>query len=301
MSALNLDYLKTFALVAELGSFSAAAERLGLTQPAISLQVRALERQLGVRLVERVGRTARPSAAGVELLDHAERIEAATSQAIEAVARHAKGVLGRVRLGTGATPCAFLLPPPLAGLKHRFPDLDITVTTGNSADIVRSVDDNLLDIGLVSLPVSGRIFEVTPLFDERFAAIAPAGTDLPEIVTPEILAERPLILYEPGANTRRITDDWLASGGGATRPMMALGSVDAIKEMVAVGLGAALVPEIALRAADRDRLVVRPLSPPLSRRFALVLRRDKRLDRALRETLAKLKTLATLGQPDIKS
>lgn len=296
MSALNLDYLKTFSLVAELGSFSAAAERLGLTQPAISLQVRALEKQLGVRLVERVGRTARPSAAGEELLAHAGRIEAATNQAIEAVARHAKGVLGRVRLGTGATPCAFMLPPLLADLKHRFPDLDITVTTGNSADIVRAVDDNLLDIGLVSLPVSGRIFEITPLFDERFVAIAPAETSLPDTVTAETLAQRPLILYEPGANTRRLTDEWLAASGTAIKPVMALGSVDAIKEMVAVGLGAALVPEIALRAADRERLVVRPLSPPLSRRFALVLRRDKRLDRALRETLAALKTLAALEQ-----
>lgn len=296
MSALNLDYLKTFALVAELGSFSAAAERLGLTQPAISLQVRALEKQLGVRLVERVGRTARPSAAGEELLAHAGRIEAATNQAVEAVARHAKGVLGRVRLGTGATPCAFLLPPLLADLKRRFPDLDISVATGNSADIVRAVDDNLLDIGLVSLPVSGRIFEVTPLFDEHFVAIAPAGTALPGTMTAETLAQRPLILYEPGANTRRLTDEWLAASGIAIKPVMALGSVDAIKEMVAVGLGAALVPEIALRAADRERLVVRPVSPPLSRRFALVLRRDKRLDRALRETLNALKTLAALEQ-----
>lgn len=296
MSALNLDYLKTFSLVAELGSFSAAAERLGLTQPAISLQVRALEKQLGVRLVERVGRTARPSAAGEELLAHAGRIEAATNQAVEAVARHAKGVLGRVRLGTGATPCAFLLPPLLADLKRRFPDLDISVATGNSADIVRAVDDNLLDIGLVSLPVSGRIFEITPLFDESFVAIAPAETSLPDTVTAETLAQRPLILYEPGANTRRITDEWLAAGGTAVKPVMALGSVDAIKEMVAVGLGAALVPEIALRAADRERLVVRPVSPPLSRRFALVLRRDKRLDRALRETLNALKTLAALEE-----
>jgi DNA-binding transcriptional LysR family regulator len=247
-----------------------------------------------VRLVERVGRTARPSAAGDELLAHAGRIEAATNQAVEAVARHAKGVLGRVRLGTGATPCAFLLPPLLADLKRRFPDLDITVTTGNSADIVRAVDDNLLDIGLVSLPVSGRIFDVTPLFDERFVAIAPPETALPDTVTPETLAQRPLILYEPGANTRRITDEWLAFGGTTVKPVMALGSVDAIKEMVAVGLGAALVPEIALRATDRQRLVVRPLSPPLSRRFALVLRRDKRLDRALRETLNALKTLEAL-------
>ncbi|MGE6783514.1 LysR family transcriptional regulator [Ensifer adhaerens] len=294
MSVLNLDYLKTFALVAELGSFSAAAERLGLTQPAISLQVRALEKQLGVRLVERVGRTARPSAAGEELLAHVSRIEAATDQAIEAVARHARGVLGRVRIGTGATPCAFLLPPLLADLKRRFPDLDITVTTGNSADIVRAVDDNLLDIGLVTLPVAGRIFDVAPLFDERFVAIAPPGTELPESVTAQDLAAYPLIFYEPGANTRRITDEWLLSGGAEVRPLMSFGSVDAIKEMVAAGLGAALVPEIALRAGDRERLEVREVSPPFARRSALVLRRDKRLDRALRETLSALRTLANL-------
>ncbi|OCP01757.1 MULTISPECIES: LysR family transcriptional regulator [unclassified Ensifer] len=296
MSALNLDYLRTFALVAELGSFSAAAERLGLTQPAISLQVRALEKQLGVRLVERVGRTARPSAAGAELLAHVDRIEAVTSQALEAVARHARGVFGRVRIGTGATPCAFLLPPLLAGLKRRFPDLDITVTTGNSADIVRAVDENLLDIGLVTLPVAGRIFDIEPLLEERFAAIAPLGTDLPDSVTAAILAKYPMILYEPGANTRRITDDWLMSGGTNVKPLMSFGSVDAIKEMVAAGLGAALVPEIALRTEDRERLEVRPVSPPFSRRSALVLRRDKRLDRALRETLAALRTLANLEE-----
>lgn len=296
MSALNFDYLKTFALVAELGSFSAAAERLGLTQPAISLQVRALEKQLGVRLVERVGRTARPSAAGEELLVHAGGIEAAANRAIEAVARHAKGVLGRVRLGTGATPCAFLLPPLLADLKRRFPDLDITVTTGNSADIVRAVDDNLLDIGLVTLPVAGRIFDIEPLFDERFVAIAPLGTELPDSVTAEILARYPMILYEPGANTRRITDEWLAAGGTSVKPLMSFGSVDAIKEMVAAGLGAALIPEIALRTGDRERLEVRKVTPPFSRRSALVLRRDKRLDRALRETLTALRTLADLGE-----
>ncbi|HEV7307620.1 LysR family transcriptional regulator [Ensifer sp.] len=300
MSALDLDYLKTFALVAELGSFSAAAERLGLTQPAISLQVRALEKQLGVRLVERVGRTARPSAAGAELLSHVARIEAATDQAVEAVARHAKGVLGRVRIGTGATPCAFLLPPLLADLKRRFPDLDITVTTGNSADIVRAVDDNLLDIGLVTLPVAGRIFDVAPLFDEHFVAIAPLGTALPDSVTAQVLAKYPMIFYEPGANTRRITDDWLLSGGADVRPLMSFGSVDAIKEMVAAGLGAALVPEIALRPGDRERLEVRQVSPPFARRSALVLRRDKRLDRALRETLATLRTLGNLEEDERK-
>src|SRR5688500_8098456 len=102
MRSLNLDYLRTFVTVIELGSFSAAAERLRLTQPAVSLQVRQLEKKLETALVERVGRKAKPTAAGAELLAHADRIAAAVSSAIEAVARHASGAMGRIRLGTGA-------------------------------------------------------------------------------------------------------------------------------------------------------------------------------------------------------
>src|SRR5688500_9032028 len=113
MQGLNLDYLKAFVTVIEQGSFSAAAERLGLTQPAVSLQVRQLERKLNTTLTERVGRKVRPTAAGAELLGHAESIDAVVSAAIEAVTRHASGTIGRVRLGTGATACIFLLPPLL--------------------------------------------------------------------------------------------------------------------------------------------------------------------------------------------
>ena len=106
--SLNLDQLRSFRDVIELGSFSAAAERANLSQPAISLQVRALEQRLGVRLIERVGRQAKPTVAGIELLDYADRIEAAVAAAHDAMARHATGAMGRVRLGTGATACAIL-------------------------------------------------------------------------------------------------------------------------------------------------------------------------------------------------
>src|SRR3954469_3039547 len=144
MRGLNLDYLRAFVDVIERGSFSAAARRLDLTQPAVSLQVRQLESRLGVRLVERVGRTARPTAAGAELLEHARRIEAVVATALDRMATHATGALGRVRLGTGASACAFLLPPILRDLRRRFPTLEITVATGNSPDIVKAVDYNLI-------------------------------------------------------------------------------------------------------------------------------------------------------------
>ena len=91
MQRLNLDQLGAFAAVIELGSFSAAAERLQLTQPAVSLQVRQLEKRLGTLLVERVGRRARPTAAGAALLPHAARIDEAVAAALDAVGAHAAG------------------------------------------------------------------------------------------------------------------------------------------------------------------------------------------------------------------
>ena len=103
---IHLGQLQTFVHVVKHGSFSAAAQRLGITQPAVSLQIRQLEKRLGTSLVERVGRRARPTAAGGELLVHAEQIDAVVAAAMDAVMRRATGALGRVRLGTGATACS---------------------------------------------------------------------------------------------------------------------------------------------------------------------------------------------------
>jgi DNA-binding transcriptional LysR family regulator len=174
MRGLNLDHLRTFASVVELGGFSAAAQRLNLTQPAVSLQIRQLERRLGVRLVERVGRRATATAAGQDLLDHVRRIEAAVAGAVDAMAYHATGTVGRVRLGTGGTACIYLLPPILRELRQRFPTLEIVVSTGNTPDMLKAIEDNRIDVGLVTLPAPGRMFQVTPVIDDEFVAIFPA-------------------------------------------------------------------------------------------------------------------------------
>ncbi|WP_375783532.1 LysR family transcriptional regulator [Bradyrhizobium sp. Pha-3] len=294
MKNLNLDYLESFAVVIEYGSFSAAAERLQLTQPAVSLQVRQLEKSLNATLIERVGRRARPTAAGVALLSHAQQISAAVTSAVDAVAQQTTGTAGRVRLGTGATACIFLLPPILKELRAALPSLEITVTTGNTAEIARAVEDNTIDVGLVTLPVSGRSFEITPVMNDEFVLIAPHDMQLPARITPEVLATRPVLLFEPGGNTRRTADEWLARGGVSLKPLMSLGSVEAIKEMVRAGLGCAILPGMAVPAKTKQRdLMVRSLSPKLHRRLAVVIRRDKRLDRGLRQTLSALKALST--------
>lgn len=285
MRGLNLDHLRTFAQVVELGSFSAAAERGGVTQPAVSLQIRQLERRFGVKLVERIGRRAGPTAAGLELLTHIRVIDAALAQAEQAMSAHASQVSGRIRLGTGATACTYLLPSVLADLRRRFPALDIVASTGNTSDMLRGLENNTLDMALVTLPAPGRMFQVNPVMEDEFVAIFPArdAGAIPDVVTPQSLAGLPLVLFEPGARTRRLVDDWFEVAGVAAKPVMELGSTEAMKEIVAAGLGCAVLPKLAVSGAgQRDALAVRSLTPRLSRDLALVLRRDKPLSRGLR-------------------
>jgi DNA-binding transcriptional LysR family regulator len=285
MRGLNLDHLRTFAQVVELGSFSAAAERGGVTQPAVSLQIRQLERRFGVKLVERLGRRAGPTAAGLELLTHIRVIDAALAQAEQAMSAHASQVSGRIRLGTGATACTYLLPSVLADLRRRFPALDIVASTGNTSDMLRGLENNTLDMALVTLPAPGRMFQVNPVMEDEFVAIFPArdAGAIPDVVTPQSLAGLPLVLFEPGARTRRLVDDWFEAAAVAAKPVMELGSTEAMKEIVAAGLGCAVLPKLAVSGAgQRDALAVRSLTPRLLRDLALVLRRDKPLSRGLR-------------------
>jgi DNA-binding transcriptional LysR family regulator len=291
MRGLNLDQLEAFAAVVELGSFSAAAARLNLTQPAISFQLRQLERRLGLRLVERVGRHTQPTAAGLDLLPHIRRIDEAVASAIEAMAFHTQGIAGRIRLGTGATACIYLLPPLLSDLHSRFPLLEITVRTGNTPEILRALEDNALDVAVVTLPAPGRMFDVEKLLNDEIVAVFPPGFEPPDVASPAALGELPVLLYEPGGNARRVIDDWFAGASVVLKPVMELGSIEAIKQLVAAGLGCGLLPRLALGGGEDGVVAARSLAPPLYREIGRVMRRDKVPDRGLRELMRGLAAL----------
>jgi len=143
------------------------------------------------------------------------------------------------------------------------------------------------------------MFEVQPLLDDEFVAIASrGGVALPDKVSAADLARLPVVLYEPGANTRQLIDQWSLRAGIALKPVMELGSVEAIKELVGAGLGCGIVPLMALPAASaRRRTVIRRLHPQLSRKLALVMRRDKPLSRGLREVREAITMLAEGFRP----
>lgn len=303
MSGQDLDQLRIVASVAKLGSFTAAAVARGVSQPAISMQVRQLEERLGVRLIERVGRRAHPTPAGHELLGRFMTVEDAMAAALDVLEPYRQGLSGRIRFGTGATACIYLLPPILRLLRERMEGLDIVVRTANAPDVLRLVEENEIDLGLVTLPASGRSLEVTPLMTDPLVAILPADRPAPRgPMSPADLVALPIALYEPGGETRRLIEDWFLAGGVRPRPIMELGSIEAIKKLVGAGLCAAVIPQLAI-GEDSQEIVAVPLRPSLARSLGLIMRRDKRLDRGLREMLQLLKTRLPLtsnekGRPD---
>ncbi|WP_449576983.1 LysR family transcriptional regulator [Lelliottia nimipressuralis] len=291
MTTLNLGNLATFRLVIQRGSFSAAADILGLSQPAVSLQVRQLEQFLRTRLVERTGRGIKATAAGLALLEHGNRIEQVVEEAIRSVSEFSHEISGTITLGTGATACIHLLPPLLRQLREEHPLLRVGVTTGNTLEVVRAVEENRLDIGLVTLPASGRALEVMPLLDEEFVLIISQAQD-EEIAqfSPQILHALPLIAFESGSGTRDLIDDWFNTCDLEVCPVMQLGSIEAIKRMVRAGLGYSIVPRMAVEnVADREGLSVRSLNPVLHRQLGIVMRQDKILSKGISEVIRLLR------------
>ncbi|WP_297833580.1 LysR family transcriptional regulator [Pseudomonas sp.] len=294
MNRLNLNHLHTYSCVITCGSFSAAGEKLGLTQPAVSQQIRQLEQRLNVRLIERVGKRIKATSAGNVLLEHIIHIEATVENALLDLSTHAQEVAGTIAIGTGATACIHLLPPILQTLRQRFPALEVRVSIGNTEGVIKAVEENRLDLALVTLPAAGRSLLVTPLLNDDFVAIFSADeTNLPEHITPITLSNYPLVIFEAGSSTRMLINQWYAQSGIRIKPVMELGSVEAIKEMVGAGLGYSIVPSLSVTADHHRRgLQVRSLTSPLTRTLGIVLRQDKPVSKALRQVLDGLMTLA---------
>ena len=261
MRSLNLDQLRALVDVVELGGFSAAARRLNLTQPAVSLQIRELESRFAAPLVKRVGKRTYATDAGRELIEHARSIFDSTNRALAAMRRHKDGHMGRVHVGSGSAMLAYLLLPVLQKLREDYPDLELAVTTGNTSEITERMLKNAVDIGVTGLPVDERVFEAVFLREMRMVAILPAGeADIPSVVRPADIAKRPLIVTHRRSNNSQLAREWFRAAGLEIQPAMEIDNFEAIKRVVSAGLGVALIPEDSMTyGAPVEGLAVRPL------------------------------------------
>jgi DNA-binding transcriptional LysR family regulator len=281
MRSLNLDQLRALVEVIEQRSFSAAARRLNLTQPAVSLQVRELERRFGVQLVERLGRQAHATLPGRELIVAAQRIFRECQDADATMRRFRDGWIGSVYVSATNTALMYDLPPILRQLRARHPRIDLHVTNMPTRDSVEHVLQNKVDLALVTLPVANKQLRVTPLRLQKLVAIFSADArQLPDEVTPTYVAHQPLVIEHTRGAVYALIMHWLSGELPLPRAPMHLGTVEALKMAVKSKLGMSIVPDVAVGQGEVD-LIVRPLRPPVPCTLALIEHRNKPNERAL--------------------
>jgi len=281
MRSLNLDQLRALTEVAALGSFSAAARRLNLTQPAVSLQIRELEARWGLRLIERVGKKALVTAPGRQLIEHARRIARECEAADSAMRGLRDGWLGRVRIGTTLTALIYDLPPVLRRLRIDHPKIDLIINNMSTRDSIENLIQNTIDLALVTLPVKSALIRVTPLRPQLCVAILPAGTrNVPDQVTPQYAARQSLVLDHERAAVHTLVMRWLSKHLPLPRQPMLVGIIEAAKQAVASNLGMSIVPDVSV-AGPMPEIIVRPLKPALPCTLGLAERRNKPSEPAL--------------------
>src|SRR5690242_15117043 len=252
---ITLRQLRYLAALARNRHFGKAAEECAVTQPALSMQIRELERELGADLIERRPGEIAVTETGREVAQRAEHILAATRDLADFV-RHRDVLSGPLKLGIIPTLAPYLLPRVLPLLQARYPALRLDVRETQTDTLVAELAGGDLDCLLLALPVEGAEVETLPLFDDRFLLAAPAAEPLPKRrVSIADVDRRRLILLEEGHCLR---DQALAFCASKTRDAPAgLGatSLTTVMQMVANGYGVTLVPEIAADVEVRDARV----------------------------------------------
>jgi DNA-binding transcriptional LysR family regulator len=296
MRSLNLDQLRALTEVAALGSFSAAARRLNLTQPAISLQIRELEARWGLRLIERLGKKTQATAPGLQLIEHARRIASECEAAESAMRGLREGWLGRVRIGSTLTALMYDLPPILRRLRMDHPKIELVVTNMSTRDAVEKLVQNTIDYALVTLPIKSAMLKATALRPQVCVAILPATTrDIPDEITPAYVARQPLVLEHDRGAVHALVTHWLSKHLPLARPPMYVGIIEAAKQAVASGLGMSIVPDVAV-AEPIAEIVVRPLRPAIPCTLGLAERRHKPSEPAFEIVRTALLALRTIGE-----
>ncbi|MDF0532132.1 hydrogen peroxide-inducible genes activator [Tsukamurella sp. 8F] len=274
----TLAQLRAFVAVARTHHFSAAAERLGVSQPTLSQALSSLESGLGVQLVERSTRKVLITEAGTALLEQAAAI-VASAQALVSSAEGLSGELrGTLRLGLIPTVAPYRLPALLPALRDRIPDLSVTVVEDQTARLLDQLRGGRIDAAVMALPaLSSGVVEL-PLYDEDFTLVVPAGHALAgrDDLTPDDLAALPLLLLDEGHCLRDQALD-LCRRSGATPDVLGdtrAASLATIVQCVAGGLGVTLLPEPAVAVELRGTALAtaRFAAPVPGRKIGLVYR-----------------------------
>jgi DNA-binding transcriptional LysR family regulator len=259
--ALNLHLLRLFATVVRTGSFSKAAETLSLTQPSISKGVRDFELQLGCRLLDRSPKGVKPTREGMALMVHADALFAAERSAEEELRVLRNLDSGSLRIGASTTIATYLLPDFLGAFHRAHPGIELQLISANTRDIADLMLQHQIEIALVEGPIRDEGLNSEKWLTDVMELIV--GPDHPfasaeSPIDPMKIAEEILILREPGSGSREVVMQALAAQNIKPLRTLEVGSTEAIKQLVAAGLGVSIVSSAGIRdqtALNRLRTV----------------------------------------------
>ena len=281
---LDSRQVRAFSVLARTGSFTQTARELHITQSAISHSIKALERDVGCRLLDRLGKKVVLTQAGEQLLQHATKILVEMEHARESLGHLGKWGRGRLRIGASTTACQHLIPPVLREFKESFPDHVITIEPGDTSALVSGLLRHRIDLAIAIEPDKEPQLEFHPLFNDELHFITGALHPWAKSgrVERSEIPKQNYILYNKHSITFRIIEEYFRREEMVLNTVIELGSMEAIKELVKLGLGVSiLAPWIARREIDEGSLAALSLGRrKLERRWGIMHWRGKRLDLA---------------------
>lgn len=299
---LDSRQLAAFCAVARRQSFTLAAKELFLTQSAVSHTIRALEEEVGSRLLDRVGRRVALTQAGEQLLRHAEVVlkeMAAARAGLDALSRWGHG---RLRVGASTTACQYILPTVLREFRQSFPKCAITIEPGDQGRQVELLNSKQIDLALMLDTGPSREFKFVPLFEDELRFLVSPMHDWARAgqVNREEIAHETFVLYNKASYTFRLVSEYFREERIVLSHLIELGSMEAIKELVKIGLGVGvLAPWIARAELESGALREFPLGRRrLRRHWGVVHAKSRRLSLGEETFVGLCKSVTeTLGEP----
>ena len=254
--------LAAFCAVVERKSFSQAAERLGVTQPAVSLQIRSLEQRLGRQLLDRSGRRVEPTEAGRRLYASAQRLLAAEEHLLEDLDADDQGsITGTLELGASTGPGGTVIPLLLCEFQEQHPEVRVRLTVSDTQTVVDQVAERELELGIVGAGRRHRGVAFEPFFRDEVVLACPSGHRFGgKTVSLDDLRGEKLIVMQEGAGVRQVIEDELRKAGVRLRDLdvqLELGLQESVRSAVVAGHGIAFISRLAIEAdLDAGRIAI---------------------------------------------
>jgi DNA-binding transcriptional LysR family regulator len=244
---MDLRQLEIIRAIADTGSFTAAGEKLHVSQSAISRQILLLEEELGEPVFHRIGRRIRITPAGESLLQLSHRVFRDLQETVSTISDKRESLSGTMRLVGGMTVCLYVFPALLAEVRRVHPHLDMKVTVGSAERSIAMLRSGAGDLGMITLPVEATDLVSVPVLEEELLLITYPAHPLAKkkTITPADLDKQDFVIFETGSITRRLVESFFAREGVEAEIIMETENVEIIKAMVRNGLGISIIPSQA--------------------------------------------------------